>query len=150
MKPVLLVVEDASEYAEFARLFLSDVADLRTAQSGAEALAVLGRDHVDAVLMDLRFDRSPREALIGDVDDLAKELFGGDKERAARYMQDQQGALIVAEIRARGHKQPIVFVHDFPGRRLANLRRLYGEVFAVPSFDAGAIRQILGLRPTVS
>ena len=101
-------------------------------------------------MMDLRFDRSPREALIGDVDDLAKELFGGDKERAARYMQDQQGALIVAEIRARGHKQPIVFVHDFPGRRLANLRRLYGEVFAVPSFDAGAIRQILGLRPTVS
>jgi hypothetical protein len=37
-----------------------------------------------------------------------------------------------------------VFVHDFPPRRLANLRRLYGLVAAVPSFDAAAIVRELG------
>ena len=66
MKPVLLVVEDASEYAEFARLFLSDVADLRTAQSGAEALAVLGRGFALARREDGRVVRDAAEVAPGE------------------------------------------------------------------------------------
>jgi hypothetical protein len=46
-------------------------------------------------------------------------------------------------VRAHGYGQPAVFIHDFPPRRLQNLQRLYGRVTAVPSFDAGAIRQAL-------
>lgn len=74
---------------------------------------------------------------------MAAQLFAGDRARAARYLKDQQGALILAELRRRGYNQPAVFVHDFPPRRLANLQRLYGRVEAVPTFDAAAIRRAL-------
>jgi hypothetical protein len=58
-------------------------------------------------------------------------------------LQDQQGTLILAELRAAGFAQPALFVHDLPPRRLANLRRLYGAVDAVPALDAAAIRRAL-------
>jgi hypothetical protein len=35
-------------------------------------------------------------------------------------------------------------VHEFPARRAANLRQLYGDVRTVPNFDAVALRQALG------
>ena len=57
--------------------------------------------------------------------------------------QDQQGALVLGALREAGFPQRAVFVHDFPPRRLANLRALYGDVHAVPSFDAAAIRSAL-------
>jgi len=46
---------------------------------------------------------------------------------------------VLAEIRKAGFAQRAVFVHDFPEERLKNLGRLYGDVHAVPSFDAAAI-----------
>ena len=58
-------------------------------------------------------------------------------------MQDQQGILILADLRRRGFQQGAVFVHDFPTRRLQNLQKLYGAVRAVPTFDAVAIRRAL-------
>jgi hypothetical protein len=60
-----------------------------------------------------------------------------------RWLQDQQGTLILAELRAAGHAQPALFVHPFPPRRLENLRKLYGAVDAVDSFDAAAIAAAL-------
>lgn len=139
----LLVIEDGNEYAEFARLFLQPDFVVHQALSAAATLAMLGDLQVDALLIDMRFDRSPVEALLGDVADTAARLFGGSQARAVRYLQDQQGILILAALRARGHRQPAVFIHDFPARRLANLQRLYGAVQAVPTFDAVAIRQAL-------
>jgi hypothetical protein len=140
----LLVIEDGREYVEFARLFLGDVFEVGAALSAAEALASLSGDGADALLIDLRFDRATPETLLGDVAVTAERLFAGDQARALRYLQDQQGTLILAALRQAGHTQPAVFIHDFPPRRLANLRRLYGEVAAVPSFDAAAIRAALG------
>ena len=133
-RPVLLVIEDGTEYVEFARLFVGDTFEIHAARSAREALALL---------VDLRFDRAPREDLVGDVDATAARLFGGDRARALRHVQDQQGALVLGALREARFPQRAVFVHDFPPRRLANLRGLYGDVHAVASFDATAIRSAL-------
>ncbi len=142
----LLVIEDGNEYSEFAQLFLPDFLVCQ-AMTAASTLAMLERVTISACLIDLRFDRAPTEALLGDVSTTANRLFAGNHGRALRYLQDQQGVLILAEMRARGHTQPAVFIHDFPERRLANLKKLYGAVQAVPTFDVTAIRKALGLSP---
>jgi hypothetical protein len=141
----LLVIEDGDEYAEFARVFLADL-DVTAARSAADAIAVLSGRGADVLLIDLRFDRAPAAALVGDVAATATRLFAGDSERALRYLQDEQGTLILASLRAAGFAHPALFVHDFPPRRLANLRRLYGDVDAVPALDAAAIRRALASR----
>jgi CheY-like chemotaxis protein len=142
----VLVIEDGTEYAEFARLFLARDFEIVAAQSAAEALAAVTRQPVDVLLIDLRFDRAQPDILIGDLEASARRLFAGDRTRALRHLQDQQGVLILAELRQAGHRQPAVFVHEFPARRLANLRQLYGDVRCVPNFDASALRQALGGR----
>ena len=139
----LVVIEDGDEYAEFARVFLADL-EIASAHSAADAMALLRARDADVLLIDLRFDRAPPEVLVGDVAGTAARLFAGDSERALRYLQDEQGTLILAALRAAGFAHPALFVHDFPPRRLANLRRLYGDVDAVPSLDAAAIRRALG------
>jgi hypothetical protein len=139
----LLVVEDGTEYTEFARLFLTGDFEIATAHSAAHALEEAGSSPPTALLVDLRFDRTPVDALVGDVRESARRLFGGDEARALRHLQDQQGTLILGELRKAGVGAPAVFVHDFPPRRLENLNKLYGPVRAVPSFDASAIRRAL-------
>jgi hypothetical protein len=139
----LLVIEDGTEYLEFARVFLGEELAVAGARSAADALAQLDAEGADALLIDLRFERAPAEVLVGDVVATAARLFDGDEVRALRYLQDQQGTLILEALRRAGHRQPALFVHDFPPRRLANLRALYGAVAAVPSFDAAAIKRAL-------
>lgn len=141
------MIEDGFEYEEFATLFLGDAFEIRAAHSLDEALGALARDPADAFLIDLRFDRAPPSALVGDVDATAARLFGGDRERALRHLMDQQGTLVLGVLRERGFDAPALFVHDFPPRRLSNLQRLYGAVSAVPSFDAARIREALGVSP---
>jgi hypothetical protein len=141
----VLLIEDGGEYEEFARLFLADACQIEAAHSAAEAIERAASGSFDAFLVDLRFERAPEDALIGDVEGTAKRLFAGDRVRALRWLKDQQGTLVLAELRKAGHAQPAVFVHDFPRQRLENLRRLYGEVRAVPGFDAPAIRAALGI-----
>lgn len=138
----LLVVEDGGEYEEFARLFLAERWEIVAAHSADEALALM-RDGAEAMLIDLRFERAPKEDLIGDVKGMADKLFAGDEARAARWLKEQQGTLILGALREAGHHQPAVFVHDFPPRRLSNLRKLYGRVGAVRAFDAAAIVRTL-------
>jgi len=140
----LLVIEDGDEYVEFARLFLADDFQISVARSLDNAKARLSDGNVDALLIDLRFDRAPPETLTGDVNETAATLFAGDLGRARRYLEDHQGALILAALREAGYLQPAVFVHDFPPRRLRNLKTLYGRVDAVPTFDAAALRRALG------
>ena len=138
----LLVIEDGDEYVQFARVFLTDFA-VAAAQSAVAALASLRTQGADALLVDLRFDRAPAAALVGDLAATAARLFAGDTTRALRYLQDQQGTLILAELRAAGFWLPALFVHDFSARRLDNLRRLYGAVDAVATLDAASIRRAL-------
>ena len=144
-KKRIIVIEDGREYEEFARLFLSDRCEIDAAHSASEALTLLRDDKADAFLIDLRFDRSRETDLVGDPEETARRLFAGDRSSAIAYLQDHQGALILAELRRAGHFQPAVFVHDFAPQRLRNLCRLYGKVLAVPSFDAKRIRDALGI-----
>ena len=149
----LLLIEDGNEYEEFARHFLGDRFEIHAVHSGAEARARLeaGRNDaarsIDAMLVDLRFERARSEDLVGDLTDLSKRMFAGDLERARRWAKDQQGTLILGELRRAGFLQRAVFVHDFPLGRLANLRKLYGDVHAVPTFDAEAISRALSEEP---
>jgi len=138
----LVIIEDGDEYVEFARVFLGEL-EIEATRSAADARAVLRERGADVLLIDLRFDRAPTETLVGDVEATAARLFGGDAARALRYLQDEQGTLILAELRAAGFAQPALFVHDFAPRRLENLRRMYGNVDAVPALDAAAIRRAL-------
>ena len=138
-KKKMLVVEDGTEYEEFAKTFLGDRYDVIAARSAAEAVQVLRAEPCDVMLVDLRFERAPQDVLVGDVELTARRLFGGDRSRALRWIKDQQGTLVLAEIRKAGFAQRAVFVHDFPAGRLDNLAKLYGDVHAVASFDAAAI-----------
>ena len=140
----LLVIEDGTEYAEFARLFLAADFEIEAVSTAKDALAALSARAADALLIDLRFERAAPEDLAGDLAGTAARLFSGDRARALRYLKDQQGALVLGELRAAGFAQPAVFIHDLPPRRLANLRQLYGDVAAIPSFDAAALRVALG------
>ena len=136
------MIEDGDEYLEFASVFLRDWL-LVSAKSGVQALARMSEGGADALLIDLRFERADEDALVGDLDATAARLFGGNRARALRHLQDQQGTLILGQLRAAGHAQPALFVHPFPPRRLENLRRLYGAVDAVDTFDAAAIGRAL-------
>jgi hypothetical protein len=146
----LLLIEDGNEYEEFARHFLADRFEIDAAHTAAEAQARLSSARedpsraIDALLVDLRFERARTEDLVGDLPSLARRMFAGDLERARRWAKDQQGTLILAELRKAGFAQRAVFVHDFPPDRLQNLRKLYGDVHAVPAFDADAIARALG------
>jgi hypothetical protein len=139
----LLVIEDGTEYAEFAQLFLGKAFQILRAQTNQETLAILGSHPVDRLLVDLRFDRTPESALVGDWVGTAEKLFAGDHARALRHLRDQQGVLILAEIRRAGFRQPAVFIHDFPPRRLEALRRMYGPLQALPGFAAQALLSAL-------
>jgi CheY-like chemotaxis protein len=139
----LLVVEDGNEYTEFARLFLGGHFHIVVAQRAADALTCLRSEQVDALLIDLRFDRAVEADLVGDVQVTANRLFAGDRARALRHVQDQQGVLILAELRAAGFRQRAIFIHEFLPRRMENLRRLYGPVGALPTFDCAALLRAL-------
>jgi CheY-like chemotaxis protein len=140
----LLIVEDGHEYEEFVRLFLGTRFEVAVAHDAAEAVRVAAAFAPEALLLDLRFERTPAAALEGDADDLAARRFGGDRARALRHLQDQQGTVVLARLRERGCHVPALFIHDFPARRLDNLRQLYGDVHALPAFDASAIAKVLG------
>lgn len=139
----LLIVEDGTEYLDFFRLFLKGEHSYLHAQSGGGALKLLSKEDVDLVVMDMRFERIPLADLLGDLGQVADEYFGGDIERGQRFVQDNQGTLILAALRENGRDQPCLFVHDMAPKKLQNLRNLYGAVFSVPNFDAAAIRKEL-------
>ena len=139
----LLVIEDGDEYEEFATLFLSKEFKILAAHHADEALTTLSQHDIHALLVDLRFERAQAADLVGDIDATAKRLFAGDREKATRWLKEQQGCFILGKLREADHQQRAVFVHDFSSRRLTNLRKLYGDVHAVPTFDANAIRKAL-------
>src|SRR6185295_11462338 len=64
----VLVVEDGTEYAEFLRQFLAQDCSVRAAASAKEALAKVAEEAPQLLVIDLRFDRVPPEALVGDLD----------------------------------------------------------------------------------
>jgi CheY-like chemotaxis protein len=142
--PSVLIVEDGDEYREFfeRHLFGYRLLQARNAPASEEALK---KNSIDVIVLDLRFDRIPREELIGDVLEISRERFGQDTDlsEAWRYLADNQGFLIAKYLRGKGYDEPILIIEDLPDRQVANLRRLYGKLAVVPEFDAKRIHRTL-------
>ena len=114
----------------------------RQAQSGAEAQREIEAERPDLVYLDMRFDRTPIEALLGDVVQLTSR-FNGDAGRARRFTQDNQGLFILRALRDAGYRGPIVLSYDFglEERRFAALRKRDPALFYCPDYaDAATIR----------
>ncbi len=129
----VLVVEDGEEYIRNLGRFLPESFELVRAGTGAQALALtLGRSF-DVVFLDMRFDRVALPDLLGDLRAIA-DRFNGDLERARRFLEDNQGAYVLAALRERDCTLPVVFSHDFTGepRRWANLKRRYAPLDYLP------------------
>jgi CheY-like chemotaxis protein len=110
----VLVVEDGSEYVDTLGRFLRDGFAWTRAGCGAEALAALGSAPCDAVFLDMRFDRCPADRLLGNLEH-AIDRFNGDPIQARRFLEDHQGAFILAAIREAGHRTPVLVSYDFGG-----------------------------------
>lgn len=142
---VVLVVEDGTEYADaFARLAPDgrDVEWIR-APDAAEARRILEGRRVDAVFIDLVFDRTPPEALCGDLDREARR-FAGDRARALDHLVRQQGFYVLGDIApwiAPG--MPVLLAHDFEAEagRLAALREKIPGLEGMDS--AGGLGRVL-------
>lgn len=142
--PTVLVIEDGDEYLENLGRFVPGPRFVQS-HSGAEALAVLAREPVDLVYLDMIFDRIPYGDLLGDHAAATRE-HNGDPVRAWRYLQHNQGLFILNALAAAGHGQlPVILAYDFSRepRRLEHLRRLYPHLRWVP--DAIGPEQIRAL-----
>jgi CheY-like chemotaxis protein len=113
---VLLVVEDGAEYADaFRRLMSPEDAELLRAGDAAEARRLLQTSGVDAVFLDVVFDRTPPEKLCGDP----------SRSRPAEHLARQQGFYLAAELASLlAPLARVVIAYDFAGEpgRLAALR----------------------------
>ena len=145
--PRILIVEDGDEYITAYQRFLGDRFAFRRAGDGDAAWSALSDGDVDAVVLDMRFDRADR--LWGDAEALAERL--GDPGRVRRFLEDHQGTFILAGLRDRGCRLPVVLSYDFGAepRRFANLERRYAPLrwlgdAAGPSEIAAALRDSLG------
>jgi len=127
MLPLVLVVEDGHEYITNLTRFLSEHFRFERAGDGPAALERLAAGGVDAVFLDMKFDRSTR--WLGDLEQLERR-FAGDSVRAQRFLEDNQGAYVLAGLREAGHTLPVVFSYDFDGepRRFRNLSTRYGPL----------------------
>lgn len=145
----VLVVEDGTEYSDVLARFSGEGIALSRAGSGAEAMAALATGKVDVLFLDMRFDRVDAAALLGNLEEAA-ERFNGDPVRARKFLEDNQGAYILAEIRGAGLATPAVFSHDFDGepRRWENLSRRYAPVSYLRD-NASAGQMIAALRDAV-
>ncbi|MEL6345044.1 MAG: hypothetical protein AAFV53_18160 [Myxococcota bacterium] len=146
--PRVLVVEDGHEYITNLERFLADDFSFTRAGDGQAALDLLSRQPFDAIFLDMKFDRADR--LLGDLGAL-QQRFAGDEVRAKRFLENNQGAYILAALREAGHPQPALFSYDFDSepRRFKNLIRRYGPLAyltdtATPHTIRKQLQRILG------
>ncbi len=122
----ILVVEDGNEYVEVFRRLVPwpGGIELLHAQDAAAAWRVIAEAPVEAVFLDVVFDRTPPEKLTGDLDQLL-ERFCGDRSRAFEHLARNQGFYIadaLAPLLPAGVR--VVLACDFSSEpaRLAALR----------------------------
>lgn len=110
-QPMILVAEDGDEYVEsLGRLGLD--AQWLQAKSAADAVALAVAQPIACVVLDMRFDRIPRDQLAGDWAATVR-LVGGNAERAWRYLAQHQGLYVLAALRAAGWRGPAIVAYDF-------------------------------------
>jgi DNA-binding response OmpR family regulator len=129
----ILVVEDGTEYSDTLGRFLGEGFTVERAGSGGTALERLRAGGVDAVFLDMRFDRLAPGELLGDLD-AAADRFNGDLVQARRFLEDHQGTYILDAIRSAGVALPVLLSHDFSAepRRWERLRARFAPVDHLP------------------
>ena len=138
----VLVVEDGDEYLTNLSTFVADGFSYRQAKSGSEACRMMGEQTPDLVYLDMRFDRTPEDLLLGNLVQLAAR-FNGDVGRARRFQQDNQGLFVLRELRDRGYAGPVILSYDFgpEERRFAALSARDPALRYCPDYaDAATIR----------
>jgi hypothetical protein len=133
----VLVVEDGTEYTDAFRSLVAndsrDSLDLLRAGDGEEARRILAERRVDALFLDVVFDRTPSDRLLGNLEDLIRR-FGGDRRRAERHLAENQGFYLFNELAPLlPSSVPVVLAYDFSlePERLAALRRTSGRLSGV-------------------
>lgn len=130
--PVVLIVEDGDEYLENLRRFVPGYRYLQ-AHGARAALELLRTQEVALVYLDMRFERLPVEALVGDLARLTREL--GSAERAQRQLANHQGSYILQFLREHGYAElPVVLAYDFSreAARFEHLSRKHPSLTWVP------------------
>jgi len=125
----VLVIEDGTEYTDaFRNLVATDAAasiELVRAGDFEEARRALAELAVDAVFLDVVFDRVAPEKLVGDREGPIRR-FSGDRRRAERHLAENQGFYLLNELAPLlPGGIPVVIAYDFSvePERLAALRR---------------------------
>lgn len=140
----VLIVEDGDEYLHALARYVVGPRYLQ-AHSGAEAIALLTREHVDVIYLDMRFDRSPPEALLGDV--AAAALKHGGKAGALRHLAEHQGLYILSALHeSSATPPPVILAHDFSRQteRFERLAARYPRLSWIgDAADADAVRSAL-------
>jgi CheY-like chemotaxis protein len=141
----VLVVEDGDEYLTNLTTFVADGFSYRQAKSGGRACELIAEEQPDLVYLDMRFDRTPVEELLGDMVQLTGR-FNGDIGRARRFQQDNQGLFILRALRDAGFRRPVILSYDFAAeeKRFAALSAKDPGLYYCPDYaDAHAIRQAI-------
>jgi hypothetical protein len=113
----ILVVEDGTEYVDaFRRLAPQGAAvEWLHAPDAATARRLLAEHAVEAIFLDVVFDRTPPEALAGDREALIAR-FSGDRERALTHLTDNQGFYVAADLAsAIPPGARVLLAYDFSG-----------------------------------
>lgn len=141
----VLVVEDGDEYITNLTTFVSEGVSYRQAKSGGRACEMIAEQQPDLVFLDMRFDRTPIEELLGDMVQLTGR-FNGDVGRARRFQQDNQGLFILRALRDAGFRRPVILSYDFGAeeKRFRALSAKDPALFYCPDYaDAKTIRKTI-------
>jgi hypothetical protein len=141
----VLVVEDGDEYLTNLTTFVAEGVEYRQAKSGGQAVEMIAAEEPDLVYLDMRFDRTPIEELLGDMVQLTGR-FNGDIGRARRFQQDNQGLFILRALRDAGYRRPVILSYDFAAeeKRFRALSAKDPALFYCPDYaDARTIRQTI-------
>jgi CheY-like chemotaxis protein len=140
----VLVIEDGTEYVEAMHSLASrEPVELLRAADVHEARRSLLERTVDAVFLDVVFDRTPPGKLAGDLEALIRR-FGGDRSRAERHLAENQGFYVLNELAGMlPATTPIVIAYDFSAEpdRLAALSRAHPNLSGLP--DGTPISEVL-------
>jgi hypothetical protein len=143
----LLVVEDGTEYTDAFRSLAATAPrfpiELVRAGDCEEARRALSERSVDAVFLDVVFDRTPPERLVGDLESEIRR-FGGDQRRAERHLAENQGFYLFNDLAPLlPEAVPVVLAYDFSAEpeRLAALRKRRERLSGVP--DGTPISRVL-------
>ena len=135
MTRTILVIEDGTEYVDALRSLASgESVELLRAADADEARGALAERRVDAVFLDVVFDRTAPEKLAGELETQIRR-FGGDRPRAERHLAENQGFYLLNELaEVLPATVPVVIAYDFSGEpeRLAALRRTRSNLSGLP------------------